>query len=114
MASLADLADVYAPVGQEAGFTLADIELDTQFSKDNAKIASDRLLRNFSKFDLPTLLSSQAARGAFHSTATENKRTMLETGLTDQLSDVQFNLAREQAKLAANALLAQTGIRLGG
>ncbi len=114
MASLGDLASVYAPVGQPAGFSLADIEIESQYSKDNAKLQSDRLLRNYSNFDLPAMLGSQAARGAFYSSGTTNRRSMLNSRLTDSLGDIQLNLAREQARLASNALLAQTGITLGG
>lgn len=113
MASLADLADVYGPTGQEAGFTLADIELQSQHGKDTARIATDRLLRNYNRFDLPSLLSSQAARGAFASSATDNKKALLQTGVGDQVSDIQLGLAYQQSRLAANALLAQTGIQLG-
>lgn len=113
MASLAELSQVYAPTRQEAGFSLADIELQSQASKNAAAINSERLLRNYNRFDLPALLGSQAARGAFYSSATANKRQQLSTGVGDQLSDIQYALANQQARLASNALLAQTGISLG-
>lgn len=113
MASLAELSQVYAPSGREAGFSLADIELQSQYGKNTAAISSERLLRNYNQFDLPALLGQQAARGAFRSSATTNKRTQMAAGVGDQLSDIQFALANQQARLASNALLAQTGISLG-
>lgn len=113
MASLADLLSSFAPK-QPVAPVLANIRLQGQHAKTNAGIARQRLLRNFNQFDLPDLLSSQAARGAFASSATENKRTKLATGVGDELSDVALGLAQTQAQLAANALLAKSGISLGG
>lgn len=113
MASLADLVSVYAP-STPAGFSLADIDIAGTQAQNTADIARSRLTRNFGTFDLPDLISSQAARGAFHSSATQNKVRRLATGTADQLSNVELGLADQRAILAANALLAQTGIRLGG
>lgn len=112
MASLADLMNVTAPA-EPAGFKLADIELAGTFGAQDAAIGRERVLRNFNQFDLPDLLGSQAARGAYYTTATDNKRARLATSAGDQLSNIQMALARQQAGLASNALLAQTGISLG-
>jgi hypothetical protein len=114
MASLSDLQGVYQPDSQETGFRLADIERAGQQAATGAEIGRERLLRNFSKFDLPNLLSAQGARGAFRSSATGNKREQLATGVQDQLGDIELGLANTQADLAANALVAQAGIQLGG
>lgn len=113
MASLSDLSAIYAP-SAPPGFTLADIELAGTQAQNEADISSERILRNFGQFQLPDLLSSQAARGAFQSSATDNKALALTTGAADQLTDIQFGLGQTQANLASNALLAQTGITLGG
>ena len=112
MASLADLQSVYAPA-PPTGFTLADIEVQGQLAAGQAGIGRERVLRNFNKYDLPDLLSSQAARGAYNTSATEDKRERLATGAGDQLTDIEYALAQRQAELAANGLLAKTGIRLG-
>ena len=147
MATLADLAAVYAPP-PPAGFALANIELARQqaganaaigrertlrnfgFAQTDAGTARDRVQRNFSKFDLPDLISGQAARGALHSSATARKRDRLQTGMNDsladiglglerqrigagdQLADIETGLAQTNARLAAQGLLAQTGIQL--
>lgn len=92
---------------------LADIERQQQEATANAGIQTERLLRNFNRFDLPNLLSSQAAKGAYGSSATANKREALTMGVGDQVTDVEMGLAQTQAKLAAQALLAQSGIQLG-
>lgn len=113
MASLSDLASVYAPEGPETGFRLADIEQASNSLTNNAAIGRERTLRNFNQFDLPDLLSSQAARGAFNSSATDHKRSRLATGAADTLTDIDLGLASARANLATNALLAQTGIQLG-
>lgn len=105
---------VYNAGAQPAGFSLANIDLAGQQGEDQAAIGRERVLRNYSQFDLPDLLGAQAARGAFSSSATDNKRTRLGTAAGDSLTDISLGLASQQANLAANALLAQTGIRLGG
>lgn len=113
MASLLDLAAIYAPSGPETGFRLADIEQATNVLNNNAGIATERTIRNHSQFDLPDLLGSQAARGAFSSSATDRKRSALVAGTGDRLSDIELGLANAKANLATNGLLAQTGISLG-
>lgn len=112
MATLADLMDIYQPA-PPAGFQLANIDLQSTLAKNQAGVNQERVLRNFKQFDLPDLLGAQAARGAFYSSATQNKRNRLATGAGDQITDIQFGLANTQARLASNALLAQTGIQLG-
>lgn len=147
MATLSDLAAVYAPP-PPAGFTLASIGIAGQqaangaavgrertqrnfgFASADAGQAKQRTIRNFNQFDLPDLMSSQAARGAFHSSATTNKTNRLRTGMNDsladigtglerqrvgagdQLADIEMGLANTNAQLAAQGLFAQTGIRL--
>lgn len=147
MATLSDLAAVYAPP-PPAGFTLAGIEIAGQqaaasaavgrertqrnfgFATADANQAKQRAQRNFSQFDLPDLISGQAARGAFRSSATSRKTNRLQTGLNDSLADIGLNLDRQRvgagdqladiemglantnAQLAAQGLFAQTGIRL--
>ena len=112
MASLSDLAGVYAPSGPESAFSLAQIEKEGSLAKGQAGLGRERVLRNFNRFDLPNLLGGQAARGAFSSTGTDRKREQLSSGAGDQLTDIEFGLANTMAGLGSNALLAQTGIRL--
>lgn len=112
MASLADLQTIYTP-NTPAGFRLADLEVKGHLAQAQAGIARERVLRNYHQFDLPGLLGSQAARGAFHSSATQQKQQQLATGAADTLTDIQFALGQQQANLSANALLAKTGISLG-
>lgn len=114
MASLLDLVEVYAPKGPETGFVLADIERRQEVNKTTSGINRDRALRDYEKWDLPNLLGSQAARGAYNSSATINKRERAATGVSDKLFDITYNQANTEAELASNALLAQTGVRLGG
>jgi hypothetical protein len=114
VASLSDLAAFYAPPARESGFKMADIELATNLINNQAGVSNERILRNFGQFDLPDMLGSQASRGAFHSSATEDKRRRLQVGAGDQLADVELGLAEAKANLATNGLLAQTGISLGG
>lgn len=113
MASLADLSAIYAPAGPETGFTLAGIEQQNNALGNSAAVGRERTLRNFNQFDLPDLLSSQAARGSYFSSATQGKRNRLATGAADQLGDIELGLANARAGLATNSLLAQTGINLG-
>lgn len=113
MASLADLQSVFQTT-RPAGFSLADIEVQGKLAAGRAGVQRERVLRDHNRFALPDLLTSQAARGAFYSSATDRKRQQLSLGAGDRLADIQFDLAAQQAGLAANALLAKTGIRLGG
>lgn len=112
MASLADLQTIYTP-NTPAGFRLADIEVQGNLAAGQAGIGRERVLRDFNKFNLPGLLGSQAARGAYNSSATQMKREQLGNQAGDALTDIQFALAQRQAELASNALLAKTGISLG-
>lgn len=113
MASLADLGGVYG-TQDPTGFKLADIGLAGGLSSAQADLSKGRILRNFGQFSLPDLASSQAARGAFHSSGTRDKAGRLGLGVQDSLDDVTLGQNQYQANLAANALLAQTGISLGG
>lgn len=114
MATLVDLHRVYSPQNATpAGFRLADLAVQGNLAEGQAGIGRERVLRDFNKFNLPGLLGTQAARGAFHSSATDRKREQLAHGAGDQLTDIQFALGQRQAELAANALLAKTGIALG-
>lgn len=114
MPSLSDLAGVYAPSGPESGFLLAGIEQQRNEAVSGAGVSRERILRNYNRFDLPSMLSSQAARGAFNSSATENKQLRLATGAGDSLADVAMGLANTESRLASDALLAKTGVRVGG
>lgn len=109
---MADLQTVFG-TPPPAGFSLAETDLQSTLATSQANVGRERVLRNFSKFNLPDLLSSQASRGAFRSSATNHKRDQLTAGAGDTLGDIQFGLANTNAQLASNALLAQTGFRLG-
>lgn len=110
MASLSDLASVYNTQAP-AGFNLANIALSGSLNKAQSELARTRLLRNFTQFDLPDLLSGQAARGAFGSSATRDKVLRLGTGAADTLGDIAFGSGSAQARLGANALLTGTGFQ---
>lgn len=114
MPSLVDLAAVYAPPGPEAGFVLADIARQDQEASSGAAFNRERLLRDHRQFNLPGLRGQQASRGAYLSSATQRKESQMATGVGDQLSLVEMGLASTKGRLATDALLAKTGIRLGG
>ena len=114
MASLSDLSAIYSPPGPASGYKQADIAVATNVLNNQAGIGTERTLRNFNQFDLPDMLGGQAARGAFFSSGTEDKRSRLQAGAGDRLVDIELGLAEAKANLATNGLLAQTGISLGG
>lgn len=111
MATLDDLSAIYnqAP---PTGFTLADIGLKSDFAAQDAEIGQKRLIRNFGQRQLPRMVSNQAARGAYDTSATVRKTENLTEDFGDNLSDLAAAGGRTQANLATNALLAMTGIRL--
>jgi len=110
MASLSDLASVYNTQAP-AGFNLANLAVSGSLTKAQADLARTRVLRNFKDFDLPNLISSQAARGAFGSSATKRKVKMSATGAADTLGDIAFGSGGAQATNGANALLTGTGFQ---
>jgi hypothetical protein len=112
MASLTDLLNLYEPE-TPAGFNLANIALERAQSQAGYDMGRGQLMRNFTQFDLPDLISSQAGRGAFNTSATRNKANRMATGVTDSLAQLGLGYAPGQATLATNALLAQTGLQLG-
>lgn len=112
MASLADLGQIWNQQ-EPAGFSLADAAISGEYSAIDADTSRSRLLRDFGQFDLPDLLGAQGARGAYNTSATKDKVGRLSTQATDQLTDISVGGSRAQAQLAANALLAQTGVQLG-
>lgn len=112
MATLADFQALYQPSAPPAGFSLAGLSLDAGLASAQSGVNQGRILRNFGEFDLPDLVSSQAARGAFYSGATSNKTNRLATRASDALADQQLDLGPILARLAANSVLAQTGIQL--
>lgn len=111
MASLADLAYVFDQQ-TPAGFTLANIGLQSDFTAEGTKTQTDRLGRNFSERFMPSLIGNQGARGAWNTSATKRKVNHLSEDVSDNLSDIASRGAQAQASLATNALLAQTGIRI--
>lgn len=113
MPSLADLGAVLTP-SEPTGFRLGQLELAGGIAQGEAEMQRGRILQDFTEFQLPQLMSSQAARGAGASSATWDKRRQLATGASRGLEDVEAGLARTQAGLAGNSLLAQTGISLSG
>lgn len=112
MASLSDLTDLYAPEAP-AGFNLANIALQRSSGQAAYDMARNRVMRDFGQFDLPDILSAQAARGALASGATRRKVNRAATGVSDTLANLGIGYAPNQSRLATNALLAQTGISLG-
>ena len=110
MASLSDLSSVYNTQAP-AGFNLANLAVAGSLTKAQGDLARTRLLRNFGQFDLPGLLSSQAARGAFGSSATRRKVQQIATGAADTLGDIAFGSGSSQAQNGANALLTGTGFQ---
>ena len=111
MASLADLGSVFSQA-QPAGFTLAGLGMQGDYTAEDAQVQSDRLGRNFGQRMLPGLMGQQAARGAYNSGATLRKTRELTEDTGDSLTDLASRGARAQAGLASNALLAQTGISI--
>lgn len=111
MASLSDLSSVYSQA-PPAGFSLAGVGIQGDLSAEESKIAQKRTVRNFTQRYLPSLVSNQAARGAYNSSATVRKVTQGTEDFGDTLSDLARQGATGQAGLATNALLAQTGIKL--
>lgn len=111
MASLADLSSVFNQASP-TGFTLAQLGLQGDFGAQDTQVQSDRLGRNFADRIMPRLISGQAARGAWNTSATVRKAGEATQDTGDTLTDLASSGARHQAQLSANALLAQTGIRL--
>lgn len=111
MASLADLAYVFDQQNP-SGFTLGQIGLQSDFTADQAQVAHDRIGRNYAERILPSLVSGQAARGAYNTSATTRKAKQVTEDTGDTLSDLAARTGQAQAALAANALLAQTGISI--
>lgn len=111
MASLADLAYVFDQQAP-AGFTLANIGMQSDFAAEDTKIRTERLGRNFSERLMPSLVGNQGARGAWNTSATKRKVNHLAQDVGDNLTDITAQGARVQANLAANALLAQTGVSI--
>jgi hypothetical protein len=112
VATLSDLARLYEPE-TPAGFGLANTALQRSQGQAGYDMARSQLMRNFSQFDMPDILNSQAARGAFASGATRRKVNRAATGVTDTLANLGLGYAPNQSRLATNALLAQTGLQLG-
>lgn len=111
MPSLADLGGVFG-TQDPAGFSLAQIALQSGLNEAQTAFQSGLVKRNLSQFDIPDLMNSQAARGALRTSATADKANRLAVGAQDALSSIQLSSNQAQAGLASNALLAQTGIQL--
>jgi hypothetical protein len=111
MASLADLSSVFG-TAPPAGFSLAGTAIQGGMTEAQTGFEREKILRDFNEFNLPSLINSQAARGAFRTSATQDKAKRLATGTQDSLTSLQLASNPAQAQLATNALLAQTGIRI--
>lgn len=106
---MASLLDLYNSGGTNAPWALADIGLrETQLNTEAGEQIR-RIGRNFSEYDLPDLVNSQAARGAFHSSATRNKTQRLQTARDESVGDIGRNLGFSLSDLANKRVAATTG-----
>lgn len=110
---MASLSDIWSPPEQPPlGFTLANLNTQQNQALEDTGIQQSRIIRNFSQFDLPDLVSSQAARGAFATSATHRKADRARQFATDGLGDSQRILSRVLTNLAQQGVLAAGGIQL--
>lgn len=68
-----------------------------------------RLQRDFTQYDLPDLVSNQAARGAFHSGATRRKTGRLYDSMVESGGDLARNAAYSLAGLGQRKVGVTTG-----
>jgi hypothetical protein len=103
---MASLLDLYQSSGPPQSWGQADINLQTGALNTQAGEQVRRLNRNFSQYDLPDLVNSQAARGAFYSSATTNKTNRLQTAQNEAVGDIGSQLGFRLSDLAnkGNAL----------
>lgn len=80
-----------ANVSDPMGFKLAQNSLQRSDLLTESGLQGDRLQRDYDTYDRPDLLSSQAARGAFATSATMRKDSRLGGGLERSLGDLSRN-----------------------
>lgn len=107
--SPADIETLKAGVQNPMGFKLAHNALERSNLNVESDVSRNRLQRDFDTYDLPDLLSNQAARGAFASGATNRKKTRLGGALERSLGDI----TRGQTQKTHLLDLQQTGIERG-
>lgn len=107
---MASLLDLYQnPGGAPMSWQMAPLQ------QNEAQIGAElgegmrRLQRNFSEYDLPDLVNSQAARGAFFSSATQNKAKRLQTGMVEGGADMTRRAGISLGDLAQRKVGVTTG-----
>ncbi len=110
---MASLADLYSPASSspnglaESGTTVA-----AGYAAEDAGLKQSLLKRQFEGRTLPDIANSQAAKGAWHSSATQNAMDRSrEDYVTDQ-SDTTRMLQRTMADLSRRRILASIGVQV--
>lgn len=106
---MASLLDLYQSSAPPQSWGMADINLQEASIGAEAGTQSARLKRNFTQYDLPDLMNSQAARGAFYSSATQNKSSRLQTGFDESQDDITRQLGFRLADLGTRKVGITTG-----
>ena len=108
---MASLLDFYQPPDRQApGFALADIVPQEQDVTPEGGIRSQRMLRDFSMYNLPDLVSRYAARGTFYSGGAGRAADRLRLGTTEGIGDIERATTGMLARLARERALAVTGV----
>lgn len=108
---MASLSDIYAPTGN-APLAIANNDLEAGQASEDAGIGQQRLLRNFSERQLPSLVNANAARGTFYGGQIGVQTDQLKQDVGDQYGDIQRRLNATLANLRRNSVLASMGIAL--
>lgn len=106
---MASLLDLYQSSAPPQSWGMADINLQEATLGAEAGTQSARLKRNFTQYDLPDLMSNQAARGAFHSSATQRKASRLQTAHNESQEDITRQLGFRLSDLANRKVAVTTG-----
>ena len=108
---MASLLDFYqAPQRQPTGFSLADIVPQEQEVTTEGGIQSQRMLRDFSMYNLPDLTSRFASRGTFFSGGAGRAADRMRTGVTEGIGDIERATTGRLAELARARALAVAGV----
>lgn len=74
--------------------------------------AQRRLMRNYTQYDLPDLVNSEAAKGTYYSGGARQRADRLRTAANEGYGDIQYQMDNTIADLARKRSLAGMGILL--
>lgn len=110
---MASLQDLYQPAtAAPTGLSESNLTASAGYAAEDSGLKQALSKRQFENRTLPDLVNRQAARGAYHSSATGNVLDRAREDYSTEQADVSRLLQRTMADLSRRRILAAIGVQV--